>query len=220
MPRPRSDIAHKKVLEAALNLMAERGLDATSMDAIAGRSGVSKATIYNHWADKEALLLEAMAALHGLRDRPAFDSGNARADMIAVLAYQPAKKRAALQERILPHFVAYSARNPKFGDAWRSMALGPPREELTRLVAQALESGELAGVPPSDLALSLLLGPIVYNNIFGRSKACRPEDLARIVVDEFWQAFQPKPRRAHPNGSSASSSRRPKRNRLKRSFAR
>jgi len=161
------------------------------MDAIAGRSGVSKATIYNHWPNKEALLLEAMATLHGLRERPAFDSGDFRADMIAVLAYQPARKRASLQERIWPHFVAYSARNPRFGQAWRTMALGPPREELTRLVTQAVEAGELTAVPPSDLALSLLLGPIIYNHIFGRSKACQPEELARIVVDQFWRAFRP-----------------------------
>jgi len=191
LTRPRSDIAHKKVLEAALSLMAERGLDTTSMDAIAGRSGVSKATIYNHWPNKEALLLEAMASLHGLRERPAFDSGDFRADMIAVLAYQPARKRASLQERIWPHFVAYSARNPRFGQAWRSMALGPPREELTRLVTQAVEAGKLTAVPPSDLALSLLLGPIIYHHIFSRSKSCQPEELARIVVDQFWQAFRP-----------------------------
>ena len=205
MTRPRSDIAHKKVLEAALSLMAERGLDTTSMDAIAGRSGVSKATIYNHWPNKEALLLEAMATLHGLRERPAFDSGDFRGDMIAVLAYQPARKRASLQERIWPHFVAYSARNPRFGQAWRTMALGPPREELTRLVTAAVEAGELTAVPPSDLALSLLLGPIIYHHIFGRSKACQPEELARIVVDEFWQAFGPERKKsAHRHIGNAS----------------
>ena len=36
------------------------------MDAIAQASGVSKATIYNHWADKEALLMEVMELIHGL----------------------------------------------------------------------------------------------------------------------------------------------------------
>ena len=38
--------------------MAERGVEGSSMDAIAEASGVSKATIYKHWADKDALLLE------------------------------------------------------------------------------------------------------------------------------------------------------------------
>jgi hypothetical protein len=65
MVRPRSIEAHEKVLNAALALFAERGIEATSMDAISQASGVSKATIYNHWADKEALLLEVMLMVNG-----------------------------------------------------------------------------------------------------------------------------------------------------------
>ena len=60
----------KKSLRAALDLFGERGIDATSMDAIAQASGVSKATIYNHWADKEALLMEVMLMVHGLDREP------------------------------------------------------------------------------------------------------------------------------------------------------
>ena len=77
MTRPRSKQAHDKVLHAALDLFAERGIEAASMDAIAQASGVSKATIYNHWADKEALLLEVMELIHGLKREPEFvDTGN------------------------------------------------------------------------------------------------------------------------------------------------
>ena len=54
------------VLKAALRLFLEQGFGATSMDAIARRSGVSKATVYNHWNDKEALLLEMLA--HAVRE--------------------------------------------------------------------------------------------------------------------------------------------------------
>jgi len=70
LPRTRSASAHRKVLRAVLELVSERGIEATSMDSVAARSGVSKATIYKHWADKDALLLEMMADAHGLRDRP------------------------------------------------------------------------------------------------------------------------------------------------------
>ena len=70
MARPRSSEAHDKVLRAALDLFAERGIDATSMDAITQASGVSKATIYNHWSDKEALLMEVMEMIHGLNREP------------------------------------------------------------------------------------------------------------------------------------------------------
>ena len=57
MARSRSPQAHDKVLRAALDLFSERGIEATSMDAIAQHSGVSKATIYNHWPDKGDLLM-------------------------------------------------------------------------------------------------------------------------------------------------------------------
>ncbi len=189
MARPRSTSAHKKVLHAALLLMAERGIESTSMDAIAEASGVSKATIYNHWADKEALLLEVMADLHGLHERPVFNSGNTRRDMAAVLAYQPPKVRANLQERIMPHLIAYSARNPAFGATWRRMVLEPPRRELSNLIAQGIQKGELAPAVETELALALLLGPVVYQHIFRKGELVAG-DLPEWVVDVFWNAFQ------------------------------
>jgi len=86
MARPRSTEAHEKVLNAALELFAERGIETTSMDAIAQASGVSKATIYNHWKDKEALLLEAMLMIHGLDREPEdVDSGDVQRDLTTVL---------------------------------------------------------------------------------------------------------------------------------------
>jgi len=70
LARTRSASAHQRVLNAAVELVAERGVDATSMDAIADCSGVSKATIYKHWPDKEALMLEMMAQMAGIHARP------------------------------------------------------------------------------------------------------------------------------------------------------
>lgn len=195
MPRPKSTIAHKEVLKAAFTLMAERGIDATSMDAIAERAGVSKATIYNHWSDKEALILDAMADLHGHHERPVFDSGDTRADMIAVLSHQPPRTRAALQERITPHLVAYSALHQKFGDAWRHQAMEPPRRELTRLINQGVRRGELIPQPDIDLSLAMLLGPVLYRRIFQRTEAGLAANLPERVVDAFWRAFGTKPHR-------------------------
>jgi AcrR family transcriptional regulator len=189
MARPRSTSAHKRVLQSALALMAERGIESTSMDAIAEVSGVSKATIYNHWADKEALLLEVMADLHGLHERPVFDSGNTRKDLVAVLAYQPPKVRANLQERTMPHLIAYSARSPAFGAAWRRMVLEPPRKELSNLIAQGIQKGELTPALETELALALLLGPVVYQHVFRKGEPILG-DLPERVVDVFWKAFQ------------------------------
>src|SRR6266567_2295936 len=188
MARTRSASAHQKVLDAALELIAERGVDATSMDAIAGKSGVSKATIYKHWADKDALLLDVMAEAHELQRRPEFNSGNTRADMVAVLSYRP-REKADIRERIMPHLIAYSARNTSFGTAWRNMVMEPPRRELKTLIALGIEKGKLASGLDVDLSLALLLGPIIYWHVFLRRTSEDPKELSEGVVDAFWRAF-------------------------------
>ena len=51
----------RKSLEGGAQLIAERGIEGASMDAIARLSGVSKATLYKHWSSKEKLCLEAIS---------------------------------------------------------------------------------------------------------------------------------------------------------------
>ncbi|MCU1261736.1 MAG: transcriptional regulator, TetR family [Bryobacterales bacterium] len=188
MTRTRSASAHQKVLDAAIELVSERGVDATSMDAIAAKSGVSKATIYKHWADKHALLLEMMAEVHGLHTRPLFDSGDTRADMVAVLSYRP-PENTEIRERIMPHFMAYSATNTSFGLAWRNAVMEPPRQELKNLMKVGIKRGELPRGLDFDLTLALLLGPIIYWKVFLSKTAEDPLSLAEGVVDAFWRAF-------------------------------
>src|SRR6201991_608144 len=148
MARPRSAEAHKKVLEAAVQLFSERGIDAASMDAIADASGVSKATIYKHWQDKDALVLEVMGYLHGLDEEPpTFDSGDLRADLIAQLQYQPAAERQTMREKITPHLMAYASRNRALGTMWRARIIEPRRAALIELVQRGQKRGELvAGI--------------------------------------------------------------------------
>lgn len=188
MARPRSARAHTQVLDAALQLFAERGIDATSMDAIAETSGVSKATIYKHWPDKDALCLEVMSRLHG-RDQPliAFDSGDDRADMIAVLTYQPPEKFSELRTRMMPHLMVYSVRNQAFGLAWRQKVLEPPRLQLRQILERAIAQRRLPRTLDLDVAIAVLLGPMMYRHIF-KLLEHEPERLAESVVETFWRA--------------------------------
>jgi AcrR family transcriptional regulator len=190
MVRPRSTRAHDKVIQAALSLFAERGLDATSMDAIAERSGVSKATIYKHWTDKEALALEAMTRLHvPPLEALVIKSGDLRADLIAVLGYQPPLHYSELKTRILPHLMAYAARNPSFALAWRARVIEPSRSQLRSLLAQAQRDGLISPAIEIDVAIALLLGPMMYNHMTKLMGASLPANMAERVVDAFWAAY-------------------------------
>lgn len=191
MARPRSEQAHRKVLEAAAKLFSESGIDSTSMDAIADASGVSKATIYKHWPDKDSLLLEVMGYLHGLdEERPVFDSGDFRADLIAELRYQPAQDRKSLRERIMPHLIAYASRNQTFGMAWRSRVLEPARLAMKNILKRGEAKGVLQpGIDP-EVGIALLLGPMIYRHVFARKLGGEaPKDLEIYVANAFLAAF-------------------------------
>ncbi len=195
MARTRSATAHRNVLEAALHLFAERGIDATSMDAIADTSGVSKATIYKHWRDKDELCLEVLGYLHGADEElPVFDSGNLRADLIAQLNYQPAAHRKEMKERIMPHMIAYSARNRAFGEQWRARVLERPRAQLRDMLKRGLARGLLVKSLDPEIGIALLIGPMIYRHVFvNRFGGKLPADLATHVADAFLGAYGSKP---------------------------
>lgn len=190
MARKRSAEAHRKVLESAIDLIAERGIDATSMDSISERSGVSKATIYKHWPDKEALAMEVLVHVHGLDEEPPlFDSGDFRRDLIARLAYQPGAD-AALKEKMWPHLMAYSARNPAFGDAWRARVVEPAREGLIAMIRRGQREGRLRKSIDTEAGVALLLGPFIYTHVFIRRLGREaPRNLESQVADAFLAAF-------------------------------
>ena len=60
--RPRSERARLAILAAAGELMLEGGVTAASMEAIAERAGVSKATIYKWWPSRGAVALDGFLA--------------------------------------------------------------------------------------------------------------------------------------------------------------
>ncbi len=191
MARTRSVEAHKKVIDAAVALFADRGIDATSMDAIADRSGVSKATIYKHWPDKDALALEVLSQIHGLNQQPpSFNTSDYRRDLIDLLSYRPGTDNAAIKEKIWPHLMAYSARNQAFGDAWRARVSEPARQRFMAIMKRGQKEGILRKNLNYETGVALLLGPFIYQNIFARHLGNKgPKDLELHVADAFLAAF-------------------------------
>jgi AcrR family transcriptional regulator len=190
MSRPRSTRAHRQVLDAALKLFSRQGIEATSVDSIAAASSVSKATIYKHWRDKDALCLEAVAYLHGL-DEPPSATGDLRADLIAVLGGQPDAHNGGLQSRIMPHLMAYAAHNPAFSKAWRARAVQPIRLQLVQILKRSIADGSLAPGIDLELGVALLAGPMMYRKVLALIGRKPPQNLAQGVVDAFLRAHAP-----------------------------
>ena len=80
--RPRSEEAHQAILDATLELLAETGYSALTVEGVAQRAGVGKATIYRRWASKLPLVVEAFRQLPGLEE---VDTGNLVDDLQQML---------------------------------------------------------------------------------------------------------------------------------------
>src|SRR5215813_8798742 len=82
--RPRSARADGAIIEAVLDLLAEgTPAEAISIEAVATKAGVGKATIYRRWSNKEALLVDAVATLKG--DPPKISGESVRDDLVTLL---------------------------------------------------------------------------------------------------------------------------------------
>jgi AcrR family transcriptional regulator len=160
------------------------------MDAIADESGVSKATIYKHWPDKDALCLEVMTHAHGQDvPLPEPDSGDLRTDLIAVLSREPPAEHTELRTRLMPHLMAYGVRHPAFGKAWRTRALDPPRAQLARVLERGISRGLLPRSLNPNAAIAMLLGPMMYSYVMTLIDREPPRRIQEVVVDAFLKSY-------------------------------
>ena len=193
MARTHSTEAHEKALHAALALFGQRGIEGASMEAIARKAGISKATLYSHWADKEALLLEVMLWVHGLdREQQDPDTGSLEQDLAIVLTRRPPHKFNEARMNMTPALIAYSATHHKFGQEWRNRVMEPGRQCIKRILRRAQRRSQLRKSLNLDTAIALLLGPMVYQHIFEKGAKSAPKrrtTLGHRVAQAFCDAF-------------------------------
>ena len=156
------------------------------MDAIAAASGVSKATIYKHWADKDALLIDVLRQQSA--GNPSFDSGDPRADLVALLTHLARRAKPEQLAKVWPRVIGYASSNPKFARALQEFILKPRREMILRILRQAAERGGLRADIDPLLAADLLIGPIMHRRFVDEKNV--PQDLPETVVDYFWNVFR------------------------------
>src|SRR5712664_3982870 len=81
--RRRSIRSHQAILAATTQLLAEVGYTALTIEGVATRAGVGKATVYRWWPSKGALVIEAMNTALTMPSLP--DSGDVRQDLLALV---------------------------------------------------------------------------------------------------------------------------------------
>ncbi|HWE65679.1 MAG TPA: TetR/AcrR family transcriptional regulator [Acidimicrobiales bacterium] len=155
--RPRSQRAHQAILDAANELLEERGFVDLTIDEVAQRAGVSKTTIYRRWSTKGTLVFEAFSA-DFLARQPLPDTGSLRGDLLAALRAWIKVVKGTVRGRTLAGLIAEVQRDPELADIWRERFMGPVRAQHRVMVDRALSRGELVPDTDPEVVLDLVYG--------------------------------------------------------------
>ncbi|MEV4710972.1 TetR/AcrR family transcriptional regulator [Micromonospora sp. NPDC049374] len=178
--RPRSVRADEAIIEATLDLLAEGStIETISVEAIAARAGVGKATIYRRWPGKDALLRDALRRLKG--DPPQPSGGSIREDLITLVTAigHNVDPRAA---QIMPCLVPEMKRSPERYAFYQSI-VEPRRAAMREVLRRGVREGELRTDIDIEVTMAMLTGPMLIQRVLNWNPDLDEATLPEKVVD-------------------------------------
>jgi AcrR family transcriptional regulator len=161
MARPRSEDARRRVLDATVDALLAAGVEGTTIEAIADRSGVAKSTIYRHFGNRETLLVEAVRSC--ITSTPTPDTGSLADDLADLFGrYDEAENRQI--NALIPLLLDERRRDPAM-QAAVDVVLAERQRPLRTVLQLAQFRGEIDPSLDLDVALAMLVGPVTYRRM-------------------------------------------------------
>ncbi len=161
----------KGILRAARDLLEEYGLTGVTMEAIAARAGVSRPTTYRYWPNGYAVAMAAFLESRSAEVR--FQtSRSAIADLRAHLR-QVSEVFATRTGRSVAAMIAAAQSETELAKAFRNHFILTSREEGRRILARAVEQGDLRSEIDFEVTLDLLYAPIFFRLLVGHGALTR-----------------------------------------------
>lgn len=161
MARPRSEEARTKALSATVELLLREGVEGTTVEEVAARSGVAKSTIYRHFGGREALLVEAVSSQIMPVTTP--DNGSLEEDLFELFHRYDADVNQTINE-LFPLLLDAAKRDPSMR-AIVEVLLAERQRPLRTVIQLAQLRGEVDPSLDLDVALAMLIGPFTYQRI-------------------------------------------------------
>ncbi|RTE07013.1 TetR/AcrR family transcriptional regulator [Paenibacillus whitsoniae] len=158
--RPRNLETQQAILQAAYDLLFEIGFADITVEKIAERAGVSKATIYKWWPGKAAVVMDGYLSAASQR-MPVPDTGFVFDDLLAH-ATNLTRFLASAEGRVITELIGAGQTDAGVAEAFRSRYVQPRRKETRQIIDRGIQRGELRLDVNPDLFIDLLYGPIFY----------------------------------------------------------
>lgn len=176
--RPRDASADERILEAAGQLILERGFDKVTVDDVAALAKAGKATVYRRWASKEDLAVAALSQLYR-HEIPVPDTGSVRDDLEAY--YRSTLEFAGSESgrRYLHTTIGESLRDPRVQQLHRAAVKS--REDLVRkILERGVARGEIRADVPLDLPVDYI-GAVLSQAIISGRPVPSPDQVPQIL---------------------------------------
>lgn len=179
--RPRRQHLDRAILEATLDAFVQDGYEGMSVDGVAERAGVAKATVYRRWPSKQELLIAA--GQHLYQEHVHFpDSGELRTDLVALLRVVRHLATQTKAGQAMPRMVREVAAGTSLGRAFAEQVLLPRFRLAKQILARAQERGELREDLDLDLAVASLVGTVIFLHLLGQLQDMPPDLPERLVA--------------------------------------
>ena len=180
--RARNPHTHQAILDAAVELLAEIGYQELSIERVAARAGVGKATIYRWWNSKSALVIEAMQ--HGMPLALPPHTGDTRTDLHATIESAAHTFAATPAGSTVRALAADIARDPATAERLREF-LRPRRDAAREVLHQAAAAGLLPADVDIETVIDLFVGSIFYRTMVRGLEADDEmiEQLVSLILD-------------------------------------
>jgi AcrR family transcriptional regulator len=178
--RPRSAQVDLAIIQAVFDLLSSgQSADALSIEAVAAKAGVGKATIYRRWANKEALLVDAVATMKG--PLPEIAGESVRDDLVRLISVMR-NKRSEHYGKVTACLLPEIAKSPEMRRIYQGV-IEPRRDVMRGVLRRGIESGELRADLDVELTLLMLSGPTIAQNIMHWNPRVADDGFAEALVD-------------------------------------
>jgi AcrR family transcriptional regulator len=178
--RPRSARSEQAIIDAVLEMIADGdALETMSIESIAARAGVGKATIYRRWASRDQVVIDAVASVK--LPIPEVAGESARDDLITLMS-QIGQPNGARSGRVMTCIVPQIARNPDLHH-WYQQVIEPRRDATRQVLRRGIDTGELRKDLDVEIILLVLSAPMILQRTMRWNPALDGPDLAERVVD-------------------------------------
>ncbi len=175
--RPRDKSRDVAIEKATVELLREVGYELLTIEAVAARAQVSKATIYRRWKNKAALVADSVHH-YAFCKSPTIDTGSLRGDLIEILS-EKAKMMLSADGQLISGLMCMARTDEDLSEVLTQNLSGYASAAHSAIFDRALSRGEISKDAKRELVLQLVPAVISFRIFMAR------EDITPKFIESF-----------------------------------